>query len=326
MTDTEGRLLLEDFVDPMAFFQGVHDAPSLRLAANTPGQVRLRPRASSLADCARSIAHDMAGSPLTNPQYGDPAQVAQQYANEQGRMSEALSFTALEWQPNRKYVLVVVSQQVELAASSPVSGHPDGELVWFYSHEESTDFAWNGAGLAGIPEERFYFTPEMFGREGTGRFKVGVEHKHPGVNTYGRVLKNGLREERPGWVVQAVMYGKDRGWDYVLLIDIALDATAVKSRGMGFTKYLNDDPLRAKANFELLALRDITLLWYPDLKQRADDLAAHFAAGGSPDDIRREFTGKGTFPCGYCEVRDRCNAHGDGIVVITPMPDGLRAS
>ena len=314
-------LIVSDIVDPRSFFQGVHDAPSLQLEANIV-HARTRPRASSLQDCIRKQGYDMAGLPASNPQRDNDEQVTQQYANEQGRLAEALSFTALEWQPGRTFTVAVVSRQIEVSDASPVSGHPDGELIWLDHAGEAEEKGWHGSPEL-IPPERFLFFPHMFGREDTPEdeqgYRIGVEHKHPGVNTYGRILRAGVLAERPGWVVQAVMYGLDRKWDYVLLIDVALDATAVKGPRAGFVKHFQT-VFDAKAKFELMDIRDMKLGFGPPLTARAVALSDFISSGGEPGDIRREFSGHVKFPCGYCEQQDRCNLEGEGSVTLPVSP------
>lgn len=315
-------LRTEDLVDPLAFFQAIHDAPSLQLEANVIGP-RKRTRASALQNCARDQAYAMAGVPPSNPQRDNEEQVTQQYANEQGRLAEELSFTALEWQPHPRLNVGVVSRQVEVSADSPVSGHPDGELVWLEYAGEPSEMGWlDNPSL--IPAERFVFYPSQFGREDVtdedkAGYRIGVEHKHPGVNTYGRILRSGVVAERPGWVVQAVMYGLDRKWDYVLIIDIALDATAVKAPRNGLAKFFKS-PVDAKGKFELLDLRELKAGLGPRLVKRAVALNDFINSGGDPGEVKREYSGAVKFPCGYCEYQGRCNLDGEGSVVIPPSP------
>lgn len=319
-------LYLEDLVDPFKFFQGVHDAPEFQLDEN---QLRraLRPRASALQSCAREQAYSMHGVPLSDPQRENPEQVAQQYANEQGRVAEAISFAALQWQPDMPVRVAVVNRQVSTSAEHFASGHPDGELVWLLPDEDlhelmleddARGFLGQWAAF-GIPPERFLFKPSMFGRtddeDDGGGYRIGVEHKHPGVNTYGRVLGMGLEPERPGWVVQAIVYGMDRGWDYVLLIDVALDATSVGSPRLGYTKYLKT-PFDKKLNAKLMDIRGYKLAYGSQLRKRAEALSAV----EDPGTVAREFDGKMKFPCQYCEYQTRCNIDGDGDVVIPPSP------
>jgi hypothetical protein len=327
-------LKVEDFVNPFAFFRAVHTAPELQLEEND-GSRALRPRASAIGNCAREVGYLMAKVPKSNPQYEDLKQVTQQYANEQGRIAEDLSFIALRNQQGMPLRVQVISwdledpgQQGSVSDKHPMSGHFDGTLVWLEEGEEPFKPGDD------IPEERFFFSPSMFGREGDEKFRVGVEHKHPGVNTYGRIAKSTVVAERPGWVYQAIVYGEDQQWDFVLLIDVALDATAIRSPKMGYLKHI-PDPLEHKGRFDLMDLRELRAAFWKPLRKRAralskavwpegridpdEDEKAAWARAGS---IRREQSGTANFPCGWCEWRDRCNIDGDGEVVIPAAPLG----
>lgn len=305
-------LLLEDFINPMAFFQGIHDAPELNLDANHTG-ARAKVRASALSSCAREQAYMLAGTPKSDPQRDDLNRVTQQYANEQGRQAEELSFTAIENQPGRKVKLMVVGRQREVPSKFPFTGHPDGELAWYYADEVWEDLP------ESVQAERRFFTAEMFGREGTVPFRVGVEHKDPGVNSFGNVLRGGVAGGKPEWLLQGTLYGEAFDWDYLLVITIALDATAVKSPKMGMLKLLND-MLHAKGHFELHDLRELRAAYYPRLKRRAVALNKFAASGADPAEVEREYSGSVGFPCGYCEWQSRCKLDGAGTVKMPEVP------
>lgn len=79
---------------------------------------RYKPRASSIAQCARQNAFMMAGAEESNPQTPDAT-----YTNEQGRIMEDLSIRALG-----KLGIDIVDRQVSLPDDFYVTGHPDGRV------------------------------------------------------------------------------------------------------------------------------------------------------------------------------------------------------
>lgn len=306
------ELLLSDFIDPMAFFQGVHDAPALQLEANH-NSARVKVRASGIGSCARGQAYMLAGTPKSNAQRDNPDRVDQQYANEQGRQAEEISFHAIENQPGRTVRLVVVGRQAEVPARFPFTGHPDGQLAWLLAGEEWAELS------EAEQARRLYFTPAMFGREGDEKFTVGVEHKNPGAVSYKTVLRQGVASAKTGWLYQGALYAEAFAWDYLLVVTVALDASATRTPQLGLLKYV-EERHEVKAHFDLFDMRELRAAWYKKLARRAQVLNTNHAEGGEPGAILREFKGSDRFPCGYCEWQDRCNIDGDGIVAVPKLP------
>jgi hypothetical protein len=105
------------------FLNGVK---GLTLPENEP-QVRAKPRASGLADCARKQWFAMTNEPVTN--YGE---IVQAFTNEQNRHLEDTTCTVLE-----AIGMPVVDRQISLPEDYPVTGHPDGAFAdgWGFEHK-----------------------------------------------------------------------------------------------------------------------------------------------------------------------------------------------
>lgn len=186
--------------------------------------------------------------------------------------------------------LIVVNQQLELPDNFPLTGHIDGEI------------------------------------EGT---KAGFEHKLMGRYNYTGVLKDGIEVAAPGYMVQAVSYGKALGWENVLFVLLSQDASAV--RGDATANKRAKNPARRWAELEHnakvtildLDLRSYYRVFWPTIEKRARELA-----GGRPaKDVIREHDpelvdreGQPKFPCGWCQWYTKCKEDGPGKFRVTELP------
>lgn len=170
----------------MDVFHGVH-----RVAKRPENEIQKRdkPRASGLTSDAREIAYQMAGTPLSNPHAFNPLRMDGAMTQEQGRIMEDLTFSAIEHMdlPTK---FSVVDRQLSLPDSYFVTGHPDGRL------------------------------------ENTG---IGIEHKHFGRFAYKEIARDGIWGERGREVLaQCALYGDALNWDSVLILITSQDASSMR--------------------------------------------------------------------------------------------------
>lgn len=295
---------------PDEFIQAAY---KLELAENVP-QVRLRPRASSLGGCAREVAYQMAGIPLSNPSSRDSMNGMDGpqrrdhgiLTTESGRIIEDLSCAVIEQLPGN---IEVVDRQIELPDYYFVSGHPDGRLQLKDTvHAEMPD------GLV-----------------------WGFEHKHVGRFKYLKIFKEGFERGAPDYFAQVIIYGYALGWDKVTVVVMAQDAS---SENMEATRALqakkrtsaNSWPLRLDWNPKVQVYHLDLRPWYaliPKLELRAGDIGRIVHTLGAAA-VRRDGDGirtyddrgitKLAFPCGYCDFADQCNSDGNGTEAVTPLP------
>lgn len=266
------------------------------LPENAP-QARSKPRASAIGACARQNAYMMLNTPVTNEGSDDSVLTA-----EQGRMFEDISVEVV-----RNLGYEVVDRQLALPDDYPLSGHPDGRLVPIEGDIE----AW---------EKR------------NGRW--GFEHKHLGRWAYETVWKKGLQRAEPAYVAQTTMYADALGWDKVLYVIVAQDASSTRGDATANLRAKRPSMRWATINgwnpkVQVVAL-DCAALKHglgKRLKQRAEWLSKVEAAA----EVKREYNPEqlshanyGTengqvvktmgpeFPCSYCEWYDRCIKDGSG--------------
>ena len=262
-------------------------------------QVREKPRASNLVSCARASAYDMAGVEGTT----DWGRDDMSFTQEQGRLAEDITIGGMQMSNKVR----VRNRQIELPEAGSVTGHPDGELVFY------------GPRPDGIP-------PGWSDVDQDGR-KWGFEHKHFGQFGYTKILRGGLFEEAGDIVDQAILYGAGLGWDAVLIAITAQDASVIR-RDINRSKNYKDktkrwgldlDPNNANPKLMLFAV-DLIPLYIsrlPILDGRAAALREALAVfppeaivpEGDPfwQDSDDDKIAKGSgFPCSYCDHWEKC--------------------
>lgn len=266
----------------------------LKLPENV-GQLRAKPRASGLLDCARSIVYTMTNTPPSNPEE-DTDHRDQAFSNEDNRRTEDLTVDVIDAMDGD---VAVINRQISVGETGPTTGHPDGDF--------------------GIIDG----------------LRWGFEHKKLGRFSYLEVFKKGLMSAKPGYIVQAMVYGKALGWDVVQFVILAEDASSMRyewkqahgdyDRGAKKREpaawTLRDD-WNPKVMLPVVDLRPLYGL-FPLIEARANALSAAVADGLTGDDIMPEFDGKARFPCDeYCEYRDACRSAGreEGLRVIPRTP------
>lgn len=204
----------------------------------------------------------------------------------------------------------VVNRQIELPEDYPLTGHPDGEIP--------TD-----DGL-----------------------KWGFEHKHLGRWAYEKVFKVGLERGEPGYLAQSIAYADALGWDAVMMVIMAQDASSTASDAT--------QNLRAKNPAVRWAVRPD---WDPkyqviamDMRPYKDGLAKRIRQRGEwfinwaeaepdPDAVVREYdaeseskstyfaegdkvvrTNGPPFPCSHCPWLQRCLEVGQGTIGPPELP------
>lgn len=281
-------------------------------------QARVKARASGLGTCARRQAYSARG--------GDPSDPAEHILTPmQGTYVEDLSCAVIEHLP---YGLTVVDRQIELPEDYPVAGHPDGRLQ--------------------MKDEI-----EPYLRDG---LVWGFEHKHLGRFGYQKAFKEGFMIANPDYMAQVTMYADALGWDAVLIVVLAQDASAtVYDYRMAGEAAWNNDPKNPRGNktknpttyarnewglredfdpkVQLFAydLRQLKGYAAPPLHERARQI---IELSATPERVKREYDptkkndGKtNNFPCfwrggGSCPFYQQCLADGEGDVVVTPSPFG----
>lgn len=257
-------------------------------------QERSRPRASSLAACARQQAYAMAGTkddPIGVE--GSRIRLDSALTSEQGRMFEEAMVKAFE-----KCGVNIEGRQVSLPESYPVSGHPDGEI-------------------------RFNGGMDLFGSsllsDETLRLRWGVEFKHLGRYGYLKTIKNGIRKAHPNYILQAALYGDALGWDAVMFVVSSQDASSISGEATASLRYKNEQARWAeridwhpKLHVEAMELTEVQGL-LPIAKARARWLSQWKAADGVPKYVAREYDPElAAFPCNYCPYLEKCRADGSG--------------
>lgn len=290
------------------------------LPENLP-QVRSKARASGIANCARQIAYYMANVPVTDEPREDSS-----VTTAQGRIMEDLSIDLIERTGKAK----VVNRQISLPDDYPLTGHPDGELVF--------DYFYNPHMTA--PKEEYRELDD-------DGLKWGFEHKHPGRWAYEKMFKSGLEQGEPGYLAQAIAYADALGWDAVMWVIMAQDASSTASDAT--------TNLRAKKPEVRWATRPD---WNPkyqvyamDMRPYKQTLAKRIRARGewfidwaadepNPDDVMREYDAEALtkstyhadadgnitrtegppFPCSHCPWLQRCLAVGQGSISAPSLP------
>lgn len=268
---------------------------------------RDKPRASSLGACARQQAYMMAGQEHDPIGVeGSARQTDQELTAEQGRMFEDLSVAIIE-----RMGFAVVDRQLSLPADYPVTGHPDGRLV-----TPDSSLVW------------------------------GFEHKHLGRWAYEKILKVGLFEAEPGYVLQSALYGDALGWDAAQFVIVAQDSSSVRGDITANLRAKNPERrwsvypgLHPKVNITAVDLRPIKHGLVPVAHERALWLSEWKQASGNPADVAREANpenrelkwvadGKGgreqveraPFPCGWCPFFSQCLKDGPGGYTAPQLP------
>jgi hypothetical protein len=229
---------------------------------------------------------------------------------EGGRIIEDLSCLVIE---QLDAGIEVADRQMELPIDYFVSGHPDGRLQ-----------------KQGVIE-----------RTMADGLIWGFENKYVGRFKYLKIFKEGFERGAPDYFCQVILYGHALGWDKVTVIVMAQDAS---SENMEATRALqaktrtskNSWPLRLDWNPKVQVYHLDLRPWYaliPKLNERANDITRITQTLGAAA-VRREFDGirtyddrgltKLSFPCGYCDFADQCNADGNGTEAACPLPAQLK--
>jgi hypothetical protein len=185
--------------------------------------------------------------------------------------------------------ITVYNRQITLPDDFWASGHPDGEF----------DF-----------EGRHW----------------GFESKHFGRYQFESIMKRGLMEAAPDIVSQVVTYGMGLGWDAVLLLVTAQDASAVRG-DMTINRRVKNPANRwaydQNPKVQLFAL-DLVPLYStlgPMLKQRAEWLSqAESVPAAEYDPTPKGKDQKVAFPCSYCPYRERCLDEGQAGAKAPRLP------
>ena len=270
-------------------------------------QTRSRPRASSLGACAREQGYMMAGvehDPIGAE--GSARGTDGDLTAEQGRMFEDLSVRIIEG-----VGLSVVDRQIELPDDYPVSGHPDGRLV----QQKPDGQVQHIDGLI-----------------------WGFEHKHLGRWAYEKIIKVGLFDAEPNYVLQSALYGHALGWDAALFVVVAQDSSSIRGDMTAnlraknpATRWATGTKVHPKVNIVPVDLRPIKNGLVPMALDRAKWLSNWQETDGDPANIAREYDptvqeskwvadGNGDrmevmrqpFPCGWCPWLTKCLEAGGG--------------
>lgn len=256
-------------------------------------QERDRPRASSLAACARQQAYMMTGV-VEDPIGTEGSRIRHDSAltSEQGRVFEEMmvrTFGTLG--------VTIEGRQKELPLSYPVSGHPDGEMLFTSGISGKDDNPLSG------------YVPQ----------KWGVEFKHLGRYGYLKTIKQGLRKAHPNYILQAALYGDALGWDAVMFVVSSQDASSISGEATASLRYKTPEARWAeridwhpKLHVETMELVEVQGL-LPIAKARARWLSQWKRLDGIPKFVAREYDPTvDQFPCNYCPYLARCKADGEG--------------
>lgn len=259
------------------------------LPENLP-QERSRPRASAIAGCARENAYMMANTPKSNDNADNPERWDMILTTEQGRMFEDISVKVIE-----EMGLAVADRQLSLPDDYPVSGHPDGRLVF----------------------------PEQFSFDPHGKV-WGFEHKHFGRYQYQQIYKRGLESAAPEILVQTSLYGDALGWDHCLVLIVGQDGSSNRGDATANSRVKNPanrwvrEDWNPKVQVYPVDTKMVGDRLLGRVKARAKWLSKWKEQDAEPSNVAREYNpdpddrGKVEFPCSYCEWRDRCRADGAG--------------
>lgn len=281
------------------FFRAAH---RIELPENVD-QVRAKPRASSLLDCSRQVVYSMTNTPPSNPEE-DTDHRDQAFSNEDNRRTEDLVVDVIAAMGKN---LAVIDRQVTIGDDQPSTGHPDGSfaLALFEDGEVPVTRTING-------------------------LVYGFENKKLGRYSYLKVFKEGLMAAKPGYIVQAIVYGMALGWDVVQFCILAEDASSMRFEANQARRkpgsWAERPDWNPKGYFPVVDLRELYPL-FPYLKERADAFSAAVAGGATGADVVPEYDGQVRFPCNdYCEWRDRCRQDGREFATITIPRTPLNAS
>lgn len=293
------------------FFRAAHLMNAMN-PDNAP-QLRAKPRASGILDCARSVVYSMTNTPPSNPE-ADTDHRDQAFSNEDNRRSEDISVEVIKLMG---IGLEVHGRQLGVPETHPTTGHPDGHFEFSdpeYDKDDGTLYATVPVGPDGL--------------------KWGFEHKKLGRYSFLEVFKKGLLVAKPGYVAQAMGYGIAFGWDVVQFVILAEDASSMRYEANqarrqkdGKGDWANRPDWNPKVQLPVLDLRPLYGM-FPLIQARAEALSAAVANGKTGDDIQPEYDGKVRFPCNeYCDQRDRCRiatqvaeASGKPLTVIPRTP------
>ena len=300
---------MSELVAPFTKEEYIAGAFNLVLPENQP-QVRPKPRVSGILDCSRQQAYMMANVPRSDPEEEDPTRAHQTVTNEMHRVDEDVTVdivrNIVETKGFGKYL--VVGRQEVLPLDYPLTGHPDGMLVLREKFQE---------------QETHLNCIDHFDRALDDGLVWGFEHKVIGYLQYIKLFDKGLMVGKPGYFYQALLYGDALGWDAVLFVVLADDAAATKGqRSMELRKknpaaWASREDWHPKVQIIPLDLRPYYPL-IPQVHKRAEALSAVT----DPAEVKREYSGTGVFPCGYCDWKARCNIDGEGSIEIPKAPFG----
>lgn len=267
---------------------------------------RDKPRASSLGACARQQAYMMAG--VEHDPIGVEGSARQ--TDQELTAEQGRMFEDLSVSILATMGFEVVNRQIALPDDYPVTGHPDGEL----------------GDIRGI-----YW---------------GFEHKHLGRWAYEKILKVGLFEAEPGYVLQSAIYGDALGWDAAQFVIIAQDSSSIRGDITANLRAKNPERrwsvypgIHPKVHIVPVDLRPIKHGLVPVALERALWLSEWKAASGNPAEVSREADpnvremkwvadGKGDreqvekapFPCGWCPFFSKCVNDGPGGYSAPALP------
>lgn len=143
--------------------------------------------------------------------------------------------------------------------------------------------------------------------------RILVEQKHLGVWTYLRIGRNGLYAERPGYLLQALLYADALDIKKVLFVITSQDASAVQTQ-------LN----RSKMPPDIDA--KVQLLWfdvddYRDVLNVSIQRALWFVNNQPGVTVQREYNpALNKPPCNMCDWQDRCLSDGVGNQLAPFLP------
>lgn len=331
----------ESPIDREAFLGAV--SPTFALPANVI-KPRDKPRASGLADCARSQAYYMTGLAQGAP---NPAQSDLPLTQEQGRMFEDITAAVIANTPTKS------GRPVEVHMRQVCIGHeictPDsiqGPLDFFVTGHPDGEF-WHPDVLVSDPSLAQADQGDPNLRRLDDGLIWGFEHKHLGRYGYTKAPKAGVFDAAyPEYLLQGLLYGAALGWDAVLVFVTSQDASAV--RGDATANLRAKKPARrwategfwhAKVMLHTFSIADYKPL-YDMAKTRAGWLAKWKAEDGDPTHVMREYSpennvkdvwmvdedGQPTktsgpdFPCSYCPYLARCLEDGQSGVAAPQLP------
>lgn len=300
---------------------------------------RYKPRASSLISCARQQLYDLTATPITNLPSLD-AVVTQ----ELGRMAEeytravvphiASELVEPEWEglvlrsgwrtPHGQK-----SGQDALPDDYWITGHPDFDL-----HQRRFK-VWESEIMPG--------GPMMTNRQNEWKetladgFRWGVEHKFYGAYQYEKTVQHpDPLVGAPGIVAQGLLYGDALGWDKVIAVVLAQDASLIRGKVTQARRYAATGKAKETRERNQLLLeqwervnpkvhifdfdvREMKHAYIPELRVRADAISELRQMEVNPDEVARERNPEKHPLCSYCPWQARCEAVGRGGVYEVPQ-------